>query len=290
MVENQDLVSIILPVYNGEKYLSESIESVIHQSYKNWELLIVDDCSTDNSAAIAKKYASKDDRIRYYRNERNLRLPKNLNRGFSLSRGAYLTWTSDDNRYRPSAIETMLRKLHETQAQFAFASCRIIDDAGEEIEYISVDEDSPKLIVGRNTVGACFLYTREVYETVGDYDPEMELVEDFDYWQRIIARFPAAAISEILYDYRWHEGALTSTMRKERFYTNLERMLLKNRPLFGKLSIKQKYCFYSELDKCRQGKRSPYSIKKAFYSGLYLMCYRIPGKMKRLAAQKRRRD
>ena len=77
-----DLISIVLPVYNGERYLRESIESVIAQTYTTWELLILDDCSTDRSAEIAKEYEKKDSRIHYYRNERNLRLPRNLNKGF----------------------------------------------------------------------------------------------------------------------------------------------------------------------------------------------------------------
>ena len=78
-----DLISIVLPVYNGAKYLRESIDSVLAQTYTNWELLIVDDCSGDETPEIAREYAEKDPRIHYYRNEQNLRLPRNLNKGFS---------------------------------------------------------------------------------------------------------------------------------------------------------------------------------------------------------------
>ena len=76
----QPLVSIVLPVYNGERFLRQSIDSVLAQSYQNWELLILDDCSTDSSSDIGKEYVHKDSRIRYYRNESNLRLPGNLKR------------------------------------------------------------------------------------------------------------------------------------------------------------------------------------------------------------------
>ena len=65
------LVSIILPVYNGEKYLKESIESVLEQTYERWELLILDDCSTDHTADISKEYVSRDSRIKYFRNEKS---------------------------------------------------------------------------------------------------------------------------------------------------------------------------------------------------------------------------
>lgn len=182
----EELISIVLPVYNGEKYLRESIDSVLAQTYKNWELLIVDDCSTDSSAAIAKEYASKDRRIYYYRNENNLRLPRNLNKGFRLAKGDYLTWTSDDNKFKPMALEKMYDALKNNQdAQFVFASCRVINSEGEEIEYIMVDDKRKKQIVGHNVVGACFMYTRKAYEEVGEYNPDFTLVEDYDYWQRI---------------------------------------------------------------------------------------------------------
>ncbi|MEF2919536.1 MAG: glycosyltransferase [Acutalibacteraceae bacterium] len=278
-----DLISVVLPVYNGEKYLSESIESVINQTYKNWELIIVDDCSTDNTAVIAKKYAEQDDRIHYYLNEKNLRLPRNLNRGFSLAKGNYLTWTSDDNRYRPTALEKMLKALKDSKdAQFVFASCRIIDGDGKEIEYIIVNEHSQKCIVGSSSVGACFMYTRKAYETVGEYDPELPLVEDFDYWQRIFMRFPTVTISEILYDYRWHDGALTSTMRKDQFNTNLEKMLLKNISGFGKISAEQKYFYYQALYNCRKNlgdNENPYEKQYKKYSTIYFWTRRVPNKI-----------
>ena len=163
-----DLISIVLTVYNGEKYLRESIDSIISQTYENWELLILDDCSTDSSPIIAKEYENNDERIHYYRNEKNLRLPRNLNKGFSLAKGDYLTWTSDDNRYKSTALEKMYNALKTSEnAQFVFASCRIIDEEGKEIEYIMVNEESKKRIVGLDSVGACFMYTRKVYEEIG---------------------------------------------------------------------------------------------------------------------------
>ena len=107
----ESLISIVLPIYNGEKYMRKSIDSVLAQTYANWELLIIDDGSTDNTAIIAQEYAANDSRIRYYKNPENMRLPKTLNRGFSLAGGDFLTWTSDDNYYYPTALETMHNAL-----------------------------------------------------------------------------------------------------------------------------------------------------------------------------------
>ena len=282
----QPLVSIVLPVYNGERFLRASIDSVIAQTYQNWELLILDDCSTDSTPEIAKEYAQKDPRIIYHRNEKNLRLPGNLNKGFSLAKGAYLTWTSDDNMYRPTALEKLVRALQENpSAHLAFASCRIIDENDIPVEFISVNERSKKRIVGIDSVGACFLYTRKAYETVGDYDTEYILVEDFDYWQRIFHHFDTVAIEEILYDYRYHSGALTSTMRQEEHGRNLERMLLKNRPGFGRLDLEETYYYYTGLYQSRKKQNSadnPYTRKYRFYSFLHKVCYRAPNKIRRV--------
>lgn len=280
-----DLISIVLPVYNGAKYLRESIDSVLAQTYTNWELLIVDDCSQDETPEIAQEYARKDSRIRYFRNQENLRLPRNLNKGFSLTKGDYLTWTSDDNRYHPAALERMHAALEaDPAAQFVFASCRIIDSEGIPVEQISVTQNSRKQIVGSNPVGACFMYTRKVYEAVGDYDPELVLVEDFDYWQRICMRFPCVAIEDFLYDYRWHDGALTSTMRKDQFNTNLEKMLLKNISGFGKLDLLQKYYFYQGLYTCRKNlgdQKNPYEKQYRPLRIWYYWSHQVPAGLKR---------
>lgn len=282
----EELISIVLPVYNGERYLRESIDSVLNQTYRNWELIIVDDCSTDSSAKIAKEYTKKDKRIYYYRNENNLRLPRNLNKGFKLARGNYLTWTSDDNRFKSTALEKMYSALkNDIDAQFVFASCRVINSEGAPIEYIMVDNKRKKQIVGHNVVGACFMYTRKAYEEVGEYNPEFVLVEDYDYWQRIYTKFNAVVISEILYEYRWHDGALTSTMKKEAFNRTLEKMLLKNRPLFGKIDAESNYYYYQGLYNCKKNvddKNNPYWFKYKWYSFIYLFEHKIPEKIKRI--------
>lgn len=280
----EKLVSIVLPIYNGEKYMRKSIQSVLDQSYKNWELLILDDCSTDRTSEIAKEYILVDSRIKYFKNEENLRLPRNLNKGFSLSKGEYLTWTSDDNMYKFDAIEKMVNALENSKAEFVYASCRIIDEDDKEIEYIMVNGNGNKQIVGSNPVGACFMYTRNVYEVIGDYDPKYTLVEDFDYWQRIFMKFEVTYITEILYYYRWHNGALTSTMKKDIFNQTLEKLLLKNRTGFGKIDMESKYYFYKGLYDCRKNlndAKNPYIGKYKFYSLLFLLRYRLPNKMKR---------
>ena len=100
-------ISVILPSYNGERYIAQSIQSVIDQTETDWELIIVNDCSKDNTLKICEDFAKKDKRIRVITNETNKKLPASLNVGFAHANGKYLTLTSDDNHYRPNALDTL---------------------------------------------------------------------------------------------------------------------------------------------------------------------------------------
>ena len=270
------LVSIVLPVYNGERFLSESIDSIIAQTYQNWELIIIDDCSSDNTPAIAKEYADKDNRIRYYRNETNLKLPKGLNRGFSLAKGNYFTWTSDDNRFLPNAIKVMLDTLIMEQVDLVYASYDIIDENNKTIGENIALSDPKRAILKWNCVGACFLYTRKVYETIGEYNPDLFLVEDYEYWIRVISKFEAKEVVDKLYEYRTHSENLSNIYKKSLINERCEDMLLSNIYRYGKLDITQKYYLYSQLNTLRECKkdkkeRKKYSSKAKIYKCLYLI-------------------
>jgi glycosyltransferase involved in cell wall biosynthesis len=212
-MNNDPLVSIVLPTYNGSRYLAQSIQSCIDQTYPNWELILVDDCSTDDTPAIIERFVGKDPRITAVRNEKNLRLPRSLNRGFSLSKGQYLTWTSDDNLYEPDALEVMVRYLEgEPATGVVYCDERWIGPEGEDKWLYR--KGGPDALPNENVVNACFLYRRAVYEAVGEYDPEMALVEDWEYWLRVAKQFPIAHLSGVApYRYRWHPKSLTCTRR-----------------------------------------------------------------------------
>lgn len=271
MKKEESLISIVLPVYNGEKFLRKSIESCLCQTYRNWELLIVDDGSTDRSAEIAKEYEEKDARIHYYRNEQNLKLPRTLNRGFSLAKGEYLTWTSDDNYYYDGAFEKMVNALEKDNSEFVFAACSIIDEKENEISTISAPADYRHAIWDYDFVGACFMYTRKVYETIGGYDPELFLCEDYDYWLRIFALFKVSYVDEILYAYRFHDKALSVT-HKEGQYDALERVLLKNFEKKENAVMLDRFYLYRGLHRSRSLKKSVVEKYRYFPK---LICYKI---------------
>lgn len=204
MNKNSPKVSIVLPTYNGAKYLRQSIDSCLKQTYENIELIIVNDGSTDETNKIVNSY--KDERIKYIRHEENMGLPFALNTGFSRAIGKYLTWTSDDNYYSPEAIERMLSFILKKKCHFVYSDYYRFRDANKDINLFK----SPVKIrlENYNHIGPCFLYSRNVKEVIGKYDTDAILAEDYDYWIRISKKFDMHHLSEPLYYYRIDKESL----------------------------------------------------------------------------------
>ncbi|MBN8246602.1 MAG: glycosyltransferase [Verrucomicrobia bacterium] len=213
-MSTRPLISIVLPTYNGSRYLAASVASVLRQSYPHWELLLQDDCSTDGTPELIARLAAGDSRIKPVRNSVNLRLPNSLNAGFARAAGEFLTWTSDDNEYRPEALEAMLGLLtSDPAAGLVYCDMTYMDDDGRPQEAWVAPE--PETIGSTNPVGGCFLYRRTVLDLVGGYDDRWRLVEDWEYWIRVAMRFPIRALHRDLYLYRRHAGSLTTTRAAE---------------------------------------------------------------------------
>jgi glycosyltransferase involved in cell wall biosynthesis len=133
-VTGKPVVSIVLPTFNGSRYLADSIGSCLAQTYQHWELIVVDDCSSDDTPAIIDRYVAVDPRIRALRHLTNRKLPAALNTGFSKARGDYFTWTSDDNVYLPNALSEMLGVLEKRRdVDVVYADVTYIDETGAAI-------------------------------------------------------------------------------------------------------------------------------------------------------------
>lgn len=204
------LVSIILPTYNGEKYIRTSVESCLNQTHTNIELIIVNDCSKDNTLSIVEAYAQKDARIKIINNPINKKLPRSLNEGFKLASGSYYTWTSDDNYYSNDAIETMLNKLEQSGHDLIYADYKIIDDDGKFVADKHLGNINQSFIKWLGC-GACFLYKKEVHERNNGYDPSTFLIEDYDFFLRAYLNSGFEYLPQPdLYFYRHHESSLTA--------------------------------------------------------------------------------
>jgi glycosyltransferase involved in cell wall biosynthesis len=203
-------ISVVMPVWNGAKYLNSAIESVLNQTFKDFELIIVDDASTDETAEIIANYLNIDSRINTIRNSNNLKLPASLNAGFRTAKGSWLTWTSDDNVLEPHCLEILINFATERNIDFVFSDYKVIDGDGK-IVGISKTGPSEKLL-SENTIGACFLYARQIFKTVGDYDENKFMYEDYEYWVRTFkAGFRMAHIeNQNPYRYRIHDLQLSN--------------------------------------------------------------------------------
>lgn len=207
---NMPLISVVLPVYNGETHLHHSIDSILNQTYTNFELIVVNDCSTDNTLEIIRDYAARDTRIKVISNKENLKLPKTLNVGFANATGDFYTWTSDDNMYKGNALEVLLNALRSnSDIDLVYSDFTYIDVDGVITGYEIASE--PDNIVFGNVCGASFMYTRKIAESIGEYDAELFLAEDYDYWMRIYLNGKMMHINDNLYLYRRHSQSLTST-------------------------------------------------------------------------------
>ena len=206
-------VSIVLPTYNDAVFLPSAIESVLTQTWQDFELIVVNDGSTDNTREVLQDF-EHDPRVTVI-HKQNEKLPRALNTGFEKARGHYLTWTSSDNIMLSHMLERLLGELKANpDVAVAYADWQVINDMGESLGIVNTLDYDPHLLMRVNFVNACFLYRRICQETIGLYDPEYILAEDWEYWWRISQHFAMKHVPEVLYQYRVHEGSLSHFIKK----------------------------------------------------------------------------
>lgn len=126
MKDHKPLVTIGMPVYNGELYIAEAIDSILNQSYQQLELVISDNASTDGTEQICRSYAQKDPRVRYYRFDRNYGAAKNYNHTFELAKGKYFKWAAHDDLIAPEYIEKCVNVLEKYERVGLCQTCKVI--------------------------------------------------------------------------------------------------------------------------------------------------------------------
>ncbi|GAB4323150.1 MAG: hypothetical protein Kow0069_28170 [Promethearchaeota archaeon] len=207
-----DKISVIIPTFNGSRYIRQALDSCLRQTHENIEVVVVDDGSTDGTPDVVAEY--DDPRIVLLQHEKNGGLPKALNTGFARASGEFMTWTSDDNFYADDALERMLSFLKERGCDFVY--CDYYKFEGEDVssaQLVKVNARHP--VLPYNGVGPCFLYTRQVREEIGDFDVDTFLAEDYDYWIRVWKKFKMCRLSKPIYFYRTHPTNLSQTRESE---------------------------------------------------------------------------
>lgn len=207
-------VSIVLPTYNGHRFLRQALDSLVGQMFDDWELIIVNDCSTDETGEIADEYAKKDKRIRVIHNKTNKKLPASLNIGFADATGEYFTWTSDDNIAKPNWLRVMIEYLDKNpDVDMVSAAEDYIDESGNVIGQTKLSRGVKGLIT-RNNVGAAFMYRQAIAKKIGPYDENTFCAEDYDYWCRIALAGILKFIPDNIYLYRFNPWSLTSLQQQ----------------------------------------------------------------------------
>lgn len=216
MEQNNILVSIIMSVYNDEKYLNEALDSIFAQTIQNFELIIIDDCSTDDTVKIIESYHDK--RIRLMVNDKNEGLTKNLNKALKYVRGKYIARMDGDDRSRPQRFEKQIEFLEENP-DLMLISCRT-HMFGEE-DLISDIQGTPKqlqtmMLIRPVLAHPGFMMRRELIEVHGfQYDETYRSAQDYNFAVRVAREFSIGITKEILLDYRVHKKQVSSKFSGE---------------------------------------------------------------------------
>lgn len=253
--EIQPLVTVITPLYNAEKYIAETIESVINQSYQNWEMIIVDDCSTDNSREIVKEYEKKDRRIRLIESESNFGGPaRPRNIGLDNAKGEYIAFLDADDVWLSEKLEIQVSFLKKNpDVDICHTLANVIDENSKFQGFFENQRVYKKLkpFISRNNI---LFYTNNIninstlmkFNNVLKFEEDKNLValEDWKYWidsQRNCKKI--VLLDDVLLNYRVHQSSI-SNRGSDKGYRKaiymLSKILLNN-------DIKIRHFFFSVL-------------------------------------------
>ena len=225
MNKKEPLVSVVMPAYNAEKFIGEAIESILNQTFKDFEFIILDDCSKDSTWKIIQEYAKKDERIVAVRNEKNLNIALNRNKGVEMSKGKYIVWADADDISKPERIEKLVNYM-ENHSEVGICGSNFQGFSGDQIfetrEFFEDDERLRKNIFKFSPVAQpTAIIRKECFSTVGLFNPDYPPAEDIELSFRIGERYKFGNVTEILLRYRVHPSSATFTNMKTQIKATL---------------------------------------------------------------------
>lgn len=215
------LVSVITPVYNGEAFLADSIQSILDQTYPNFELIIINDASTDSSLQIIRSFAEKDPRILVVENQKNLNVSISSNIGLDLARGEYVARMDQDDISLPCRLEKQVNFLQSNpQIGLVSGKALTIDSTGKEIpnNYSNIIEPGFIKWLLNFTCPInhpASMGRKELILKAGKYDPLINCAEDYDLWQRLSRITLLSNLRDILIKKRVHSKSIGSNQSKK---------------------------------------------------------------------------
>lgn len=219
MEDEFPLVSVIITVYNGERYLRDAIDSILAQTYTNFEIIAVNDGSTDKTGEVLDSYSDK--RLRIFEESRQGRV-KSLNQSLRLSRGVYIAIQDADDLSLPNRLEIQVKFL-EAHPEIAGVGCYVYF-MNEEGNKFQIQRDKNALIHGS------MMFRRSVIDVIGMYNEEFIHAEDYEFCLRMVQRFKLVNLPLPLYIVREHPNRVSVLYREEQVRNaRLAKMLSRNR-------------------------------------------------------------
>ncbi|MCH8519038.1 glycosyltransferase [Candidatus Gracilibacteria bacterium] len=217
-------ISVIMPVYNTALYLPEAIESILSQSFTDFEFLIIDDGSTDGSYEICKSYALQDIRIKLSHNEKNMGISYTRNKLIELANSEYIAPQDSDDISLPHRLELSYEYL-QSHLKTAVVSGDniIIDEQGNTIGKRTYSNDIKNTILKKSPISqGSSMFRKEVFESLGGYDPALNYAEDYDLWLRVYqAGHDIYNLNSELYKVRIRTGQSKSDKLKQTIHNTL---------------------------------------------------------------------
>ena len=212
---NTPLVSVLMSVYNGEPYLRQAIESILDQSFADFEFIIVDDGSQDRTWDILREYAARDARIVLIQNEANIGLTRSLNKGLAQARGKYIARQDADDVSLPERLELQVRYLEKSPQVGVLGSwIQFIDEHGEAmgIRRLPVEPGLVKwsLLFGNYLVHTTVMFRRALVDQVGGYAPNTKYAQDYELWSRMYPRSKVVNLAQVLVHHREHAKSIVA--------------------------------------------------------------------------------
>lgn len=205
---NKELVSIIMPSYNTAKYISDSIKSIIAQTYKNWELIIVDDCSSDDSVEVIKSF--NEPRIRLLQNKKNSGAAISRNYALREAKGKWIAFLDSDDTWVPEKLTKQIKFMKKHNYSFSFTDYRICLN-GKWLPYINT---GPNVVNKRKMYNYCYFSTITVMydrEKIGLIQiADLKKNNDYAMWLKAIEKSKAYRLPECLSYYIKHDGSVSS--------------------------------------------------------------------------------
>jgi glycosyltransferase involved in cell wall biosynthesis len=207
------LVSIVMPMYNSEAYVLEAIKSVIAQTHNNWELIVVDDGSTDSSIKIVNKLSTQDHRIKLFKNKHNLGAAISRNKAIEAAKGDVIAFLDADDKWLSHKLETQLNVLNTTNTDVCFSSYEQIDETGDSCGVLieALSELSYNKLLKSNYIGNLTgVYNVKNLGKV--ISPNLRKRQDWLLWLKVLqtSKKSATGIKESLALYRVHEASISS--------------------------------------------------------------------------------